>query len=277
MQLSFAPVMAALILSQTPNTQYRTANFVVQAETLEVAKIVAESAESTRKRLGKLWLDQELENWSTPCQIRACINLGAVAGITDVTYAAGRVRKHEVDVQGPLDRVLKGPLPHELTHVLFAHYFGAQAPRWADEGGAILSEDESQGERQTKAMRKLQAEKRYFPLRRLLEMRQYPQDMPAIYAQGHSLTRFLVDTKDRKAFLAFVKDGIDNSWDEAVVAKYGFKNVEQLEKNWVDWIAKRGRVAQAAANQEKQANELLTGSLSVFGAARMAWMPFISY
>ena len=44
-------------------------------------------------------------------------------------------------VEGSLERILNSVLPHEVTHTIFAAKFGRPLPRWADEGGAVLSED----------------------------------------------------------------------------------------------------------------------------------------
>jgi len=102
-------------------------------------------------------------------------------------------------MKGALDEMLKGALPHELTHVLIGHHFGTQVPRWADEGAAILSEHESQATLQHKAFRKILLAGDQFPLRRFLAMRDYPADMRCLYAQGHSVCRFLVAAKGRDA------------------------------------------------------------------------------
>ena len=58
--------------------------------------------------------------------------------------------------------------------------------------------------------------------------------MQCLYAQGHSVSRFPVSAKGRPAFLAFVRDGVKGGWDEAVRKQYGYKNVEDLEKAWLD-------------------------------------------
>ena len=46
-----------------------------------------------------------------------------------------------MSVEGRLDRILASALPHEVTHTIFAAYFGGPMPRWADEGASFLSED----------------------------------------------------------------------------------------------------------------------------------------
>jgi hypothetical protein len=239
MQFSLAPLVLAVVCGQTPQTNYRTTNFVIQADSIEVAQLIGEAAESCRKDLGKIWLEKEPADWQSPCRLRVTLNMGRVAGVTDVSFSRGKVRSQKVEIEGPLDRVLKGPLPHELTHVLFAHHFGKRLPCWADEGGAILSEDEHQGARQCKAFRQILAEEKCFPLRRFLEMKDYPADMQCLYAQGHSVSQFLVESKGRKVFLAFIRDGMENGWDEAAKAHYACKNVERLELAWLGWVEKQ--------------------------------------
>jgi hypothetical protein len=71
------------------------------------------------------------------------------------------------------------------------------------------------------------------PLRRLLPLRDYPEDVMALFAEGYALTRFLVERKDRQTFLAFVKQGARDGWDEAARERYDYKDVEALEKHWV--------------------------------------------
>src|SRR5205807_963751 len=156
--------------------------------------------------------------------------------------------------KGTLGRVLKGLLPHELTHVLFAHYFGWQPPRWADEGGAILSEDGIQGNRQSQIFRKMLIDERSFSLRRLLAMRHYPDDVACLYAQGHSISRFLVGEKSRMVFLAFVREGLESGWDGAVQNQYGYQSVEQLEKAWLGWVAKERESETAEIRSSQKAD-----------------------
>ncbi len=258
-----------MVCGQNPEPSYQTTNFVVQAETAEIAKVVAESAERNRQDFARLWLEQDLPDWAFPCQIHVTIDLGRTAGRSDVSFSEGAVISQEINVRGPLQRVLKGPLPHELTHVLFAHYFGRQPPRWADEGGAILSEDAIQGDRQKILFRKIQAEDRCFALRQLLSMRDYPSDLPCLYAQGHSVVRYLVSCKSRKAFLSFVSDGLDRGWDQAVRTQYGYENVEQLEHAWLGWVAHQPQPSAAAA-ETRSTERIAPGRLTAYSRALLA-------
>jgi hypothetical protein len=251
MQLGLPSLIAALLLGQNPQPTHQTANFVVQAANPEIARLVADAAESCRADLGKLWLEKELPDWPAPCHIYVTIDADRTAGRTDISFSRGKVLSQRMEIKGAMGRVLKGVLPHELTHVLFAHYFGAQPPRWADEGGAILSEDDIQGDRQRQLFRKILLEERSFSLRRLLGMRQYPDDLTCLYAQGHSVSHFLVAAKSRRTFLAFVGEGLQRGWDKAARDQYGYQSVEELEKAWLGWVAKQLETNEASVPDNK--------------------------
>ena len=65
----------------------------------------------------------------------------------------GGVISQKMEIQGPLDRLLASVLPHEITHTVFAYYFRQPVPRWADEGGTVLCEDDIERERHDKLVR----------------------------------------------------------------------------------------------------------------------------
>ena len=44
-------------------------------------------------------------------------------------------------------------------------------------------------------------------------MKDYPSDVMPLYAQGHSLAQWLIESRGRKAFLEFLADGMqDENW-----------------------------------------------------------------
>jgi hypothetical protein len=133
-----------------------------------------------------------------------------------------------------LEQLLASVVPHEVTHAVIADHFRAPVPRWADEGIAVLAEDDQESQRHDKLMHQILATPgRAIPLRRLLSMQDYPRDVMVLWAQGYSVTRFLVERKDRQTFLAFVKQGMKDGWDKAAEAHYGFRDVEALEDAWL--------------------------------------------
>jgi hypothetical protein len=142
-------------------------------------------------------------------------------------------------IEGSLDRLLASVLPHEVTHTVFAYYFRTPVPRWADEGGSVLSEDELERSRHDQLVRSiLRTPGRSIPLRRLFTMTRYPPDVMVLYAEGYSVTNFLVSSGGRKTFLDFVTAGMRGDWDGAAKTYYGFKSVEDLEQAWLQFLNK---------------------------------------
>src|SRR5207249_11138082 len=86
----------------------------------------------------------------------------------------------------------------------------------------------------------------------LFRMADYPRDMIVLYAQGYSMTAFLVDRggggrEGRTKLLQFLATGMGNdaqpnqkyhgtpeSWNEAARRVYGFESVDAMERAWLD-------------------------------------------
>jgi hypothetical protein len=237
MQVCLSSLLLAVVVSNPSRDCYETANFAVYADSFEVARRVGESAEQHRANLTKRWFGAPAPAWSTRCRINVAA-AERVGGVTEISFSRGKVAFQKVNVQGPLEQILKGSLPHELVHVLFAHHFGFQPPRWVDEGGAILSEHATQSSSHRHTLRRILDNHGQFPLRQLFCMKQYPSDIPCLYAQSHSVSDFLVAAKGHKTFLAFVNDGVAQDWDQAVRNCYGYENVEHLERAWLAWAVR---------------------------------------
>ena len=121
---------------------FRSTNFIVDAQSREVAQRVAERAESYRVTIARAWLGHEIPDWERPCPIKVRLTAGEAGGVTSFGFHQGRVTDQTMTVEGRLDRILASALPHEITHTVFAAFFGCPMPRWADEGASLLSEDQ---------------------------------------------------------------------------------------------------------------------------------------
>jgi hypothetical protein len=159
-------------------------------------------------------------------------------GATSFVFDGGRVLGQTMHIEGTLDRLLASVLPHEITHTVFAYHFRQPVPRWADEGGSVLSEDEPERKRHDKMVRQILNSRRAMPLRRLFALQEYPPDVMTLYAQGFSVCDFLVGRSSRPAFLNFVADGMRMGWDQAARIHYGYASVDQLEQAWLDHLLK---------------------------------------
>lgn len=215
----------------------RTTNFVVQAPTAEAAHAVAQHAEACRKSIALAWLGQEMPDWKTPCPIRVKLTGGEAGGLTSFGFDKGRVLDQEIELEGRLDRVLASALPHEITHTVFAAYFGGPMPRWADEGASLLSEDMREISRHDRIVASLFSRRGEFSLQQLFGMAEYPSDLMGFYGQGYSVSRFLVEIGGRPRFLRFVKDGQQTTWDQAARAHYGLANCRELDRAWRSWYS----------------------------------------
>jgi hypothetical protein len=228
---------------------FRTTNFLVEAPTPQIAQQFGEAAEHYRREKAYEWLGREMPPWHQPCPLRVTVTMGGPGGATTFAFDQGRILRQDMQIEGPLDRMLASVLPHEITHTVFAYYFRCPVPRWADEGGAVLSEDDLERNRHDQLVRQLLNSGRAFPLRRLWGLRDYPRDVMTLYAQGYSVANYLVAISNRQTFLAFVAHGMSRGWDSAVQAHYRSTSVEELEQAWLTHMRNTRRPpAQLAKN-----------------------------
>jgi hypothetical protein len=233
-------LIALLAILPAMGASYRTTNFVVQAPTPQIAQQVGQWAEHYRKEKAMLWLGQEMPAWGQPCPLVVHVTMDGPSGATSFNfgqdaYGRGQILGMHMEIQGPLDRLINSVLPHEITHTVFAYYFRCPVPRWADEGGSVLSEDDVERERHDKLVRQILNRNRQIRLRQLFGLMKYPSDVMCLYAEGYSMSDYLVKRSGRQQFLQFVAHGMNPSygWDSAVRTFYQHKNVEELEETWL--------------------------------------------
>jgi hypothetical protein len=238
--------LALVLVSIFPSlgASYRTAggNFQVEAPTPQIAEQVGKWAEYYRKEKALQWLGREMPPWPEPCPLHVHITMSGPGGATSFDFQPGHIWQN-MNIEGPLDRLLASVLPHEITHTVFAHYFGCPVPRWADEGSAVLSEDDQERSRHDMMVRQSLNAGRAFTLNRLFTLHNYPndpRDIGTFYAEGYSVSAFLVSLSDRRTFLTFIGHGMQYGWDSAAQTVYRFQNVNQLEQAWLDYL-KKGR------------------------------------
>jgi hypothetical protein len=241
----WAPLGLLIFLPLLGGASYRSTNFIVEARTPDVARRVAEHAEVCRVSIARAWLGHELPDWKTPCPIRVRLTAGEAGGVTSFGFHQGRVSDQSMTVEGRLDRILVSALPHEVTHTIFAAYFGGPMPRWADEGASLLSEDQVERDRHDQIAIDLLARRGEMALSRLFQVEKYPSDLMGFYGQGYSVSRFLIEIGGRPRFLEFVRDGMTQGWDTATRSHYQLSDVRELDRAWRSWhrIVSRGGLA----------------------------------
>ncbi len=217
---------------------YRTANFTVDAPTPQIARQIGDTAEHWRREMALEWLGKELPDWSKACPIKARVSpqLGA-GGATSFVFDQGEVFGWRMEIQGSLQRILDSVLPHEVTHTIFASHFRRPLPRWADEGACTTVEHQSEISKQETMLIEFLQTHRGIPFSSMFAMKEYPQDVLPLYAQGHSLAKFLIAQRGKHTFLVFLEDGMqDENWPRAIHETYGYRNLLTLQNTWMDWI-----------------------------------------
>lgn len=217
----------------------RSRNFVVTAPTHEIAKQIAQQAEIYRHKLAVEWLGKPLPAWKAPCTVRVTVGQIGAGGATTFVFLGNSVSDYKMNIQGPLDRILDSVLPHEINHTIFAEHFRRPLPRWADEGAATFVEDESERKRQMLLAMQVLKTNRRIPLRSLLNIMDYPQDMQDVlnlYAEGYVLVELLIQNGGRAKFLNFLKAANVDGWDRALHAFYGHRGTDALERDWSQWV-----------------------------------------
>lgn len=228
--------------------QFRTKNFIVEAPSPEIAERMGQWAEYYRKQKALEWLGKVMPDWGTPCPLQIKPTMNGSGGATTFAFDQGRILSMKMEVEGTLERIANSVLPHEVTHTVFAYHFRCPVPRWADEGGSVLSEDGQERNRHDVLVRQiLNTPGRMIPLKRLFSLKEYPRDVMVLYAEGFSVTNFLVGRSSRQEFLNFVADGMRQGWDRALQTHYGHGSVDELEQAWLVHLRENKRPAADSA------------------------------
>jgi hypothetical protein len=246
-----------VVLVGTADAQYQvnTTNFSIHAPSVQMAKKAAHLAEQYRAQLSQEWLGYEIPQWNERCPIVIEISrhaggetsFGFAGGSRDGTVKATPMG-WQMKIFGPPDRVLDAVLPHEITHTIFATHFGRPLPRWADEGACTTVEHESERAKNHQLLLDFLTAKpsRGIPFNRMFTMKQYPDDILPLYAQGYSLAKFLIQQKGKRHFIKYIESGLAmerpvatlKGWDMATNEYYNFQDLSELQIAWVGWVKK---------------------------------------
>lgn len=214
----------------------RTANFLVDAPSAQLAQQVADAAEKYRRDLAVYWTGRELPTWPRPCPVSVVAGNHPAQGVT--VYNQQPVGDFRMEVIGTPERILDSVLPHEITHTVLATHFGRPLPRWADEGICTTVEHPAEKNKHEIKLREFLNTRRGIPMNKMFLLTEYPDDILPMYAQGYSVCRFLIEQKDARAFVAFLGDYMQNpSWTQNIRKHYGYESLVDLQENWVAWVA----------------------------------------
>ena len=248
-----AAALAATLLVST-GAGYRTNNYLVNTADPGLAEQFGKAAEKWRRELSIAWIGQEMPDWYQPCVMNVQVgpHLGA-GGATTFLFDRGEVYGWRMNIQGSAERVLDSVLPHEITHMIFASYFRAPLPRWADEGGATTVECASEQAKHRQMLMEFLRTGRGIAFNQMFAMTDYPQDVMPLYAQGHSLVNYLIQQGGRRKYIAFLAEGMQtHDWPAATERWYAIKDLGDLQKRWVAWVA-QGSPSIVAKNSPPEA------------------------
>jgi hypothetical protein len=237
-----------------------TANFrLLHQHARSLAEEVLRTAERTRTVQMQKWFGAVDADWSPKCRIYlypsgeaygeatgAPINPGG--GHTDVRAEGCRVISRCVHVHGTRPFLLKGVIPHEVTHaVLAGRLSDGRVPRWADEGMAILAEAPKNIDMHLSSLPRWRAAAGLFSMRALIEMRDYPEphELGVFYAQSVSLVEFLTRQKGGERFAAFVRDGERSGYADSLRKHYGW-SFPELDRHWTRHVFYSKKVTESA-------------------------------
>ncbi len=216
-----------------PAATVRSQNFAVTTANQQFAEKIAQWGEYYRKEKALLWFGKEMAQWRTPCPIKVTVSNQGAGGATSFEFDGSGVSSQDMHIEGTEERLVKSVLPHEITHTVFAYFFRRPLPRWADEGAAVLSEDESERRRHDQLCRDCLNQGRSLSVSRLFALDEYPRDVMVLYAEGYCITNFLVDLGGRQRFVAFLGTALEQGWDRAAGA-YNYRSTGELEQAWLN-------------------------------------------
>jgi hypothetical protein len=223
-----------------------TVNFrLLHQHSRSLAEAVLRIAEHARTAQLRKWFDEPGRNWEPKCRLYLYPSgeayseaTGAPAtpggGHTDIRAEDGRVLSRCIHVHGERTFLLKGVVPHEVTHaVLAGRLSSGRVPRWADEGMAILAEAPAHIDMHLRYLPRWRADDALYSTRTLVEMRDYPEPhaLGVFYAQSVSLVDFLARQKGAERFAAFVRDGERDGYAASLRRHYGW-NFAELDRHW---------------------------------------------
>lgn len=136
-------------------------------------------------------------------------------------------------------------IPHELTHLVLAEYFGDSqhtVPRWFQEGIAQWVEAGTREQADEEVSNRIvMGSKYYIPLVTLVELMDYPPDrstIQAFYVESASFMGFVVDTFTREKIFALI-----NEYKKGSRGADAFRNVlgigekdmmQRMQKQWLE-------------------------------------------
>ena len=243
--VAVAVLCAAVILQG----RVANANFDVHGTSSTRAEAIVRHAEQVRERAFETLLGASAPSpWTVRCEIHLHATEESFAeavggppdgarGATAIEFAEAGICVRRIDLMDDDPAAVPDALAHELVHVILAdHFTTAPPPRWADEGLAVLFDDEA---KQAGHARDFAAARRAgmtWSASHLLAMEEYPREphrQRVFYGQSAALVRWLIDQRGAATLLSFLDDAAAIGEGAALERHYGFSTVAALERAWL--------------------------------------------
>ena len=243
--VAVAVLCAAVILQG----RVANANFDVHGTSSTRAEAIVRHAEQVRERAFETLLGASAPSpWTVRCEIHLHATEESFAeavggppdgarGATAIEFAEAGICVRRIDLMDDDPAAVPDALAHELVHVILAdHFTTAPPPRWADEGLAVLFDDEA---KQAGHARDFAAARRAgmtWSASHLLAMEEYPREphrQRVFYGQSAALVRWLIDQRGAATLLSFLDDAAAIGEEAALERHYGFSTVAALERAWL--------------------------------------------
>jgi len=134
-------------------------------------------------------------------------------------------------------------LPHELGHIIFREFIGTQnnAPVWLDEGVAMYQEKNRRKDIKPTLLQAIE-EKKFMSLEKLSQLNiGFVEDKSVVelyYNESVNVVEYLISRFGKDNFVKLCKALKERkNFEQAVTEAYRvFKNLEDLNKNWLKYI-----------------------------------------
>ena len=100
-------------------------------------------------------------------------------------------------------------------------------------------------------------------MNQLFLLKEYPNDVLPMYAQGYSVCRFLISQQGPRTFINFLEDYMRSpSWTDNIRKHYGYTSLAELQQYWLAWVSEGcGEVTRYAKTQPQPTSGQLAANV----------------
>ncbi len=194
------------------------------------AQVVLETTLQTLDKMGReagISLERPVKAvlYNTKADMDGAIPFTSATTRRELVTAGQAYSEHDLVLVLGVGRDVVRTVAHELTH-LITHQLSdnpyRKIPAWLDEGLSMYAEGEIYGEYK-RALDNAARQDRLLSLKQMTTMPGRPEDVILLYAEGHSLVKFLIEgygPEKMRQLLAVYKEGLTD--DDALRRVYGF-------------------------------------------------------